>query len=160
MTKYELLDLLEKEYPLTDDNKYYILKNKYIYPGIVIKPKDMENKENMFPEITNKLVQETIDTDFNEIEIRQSDGAGSSTSPLNLADLLNIEIDTSDFVEVYIKHVFDCVPKSTISEKTFRCKPSNIDGEIKKHVMEMRIKFDLYYEEPGILLEKTIKEIK
>ena len=160
MNKYELLEKLEKEYPLTGDNHYYILKNKYIYPSIVLKPNDMENKKDMFPDITNKLVKETIDTDFGDIEICQSNGCGGSTENINLANLLNIEIDTSDYVEVYIKHVFDCVPKYTTSEKTFKCKKENIKGEIENHVMKMKNKFNLHWNEPGILLEKTISEIE
>ena len=159
MNKYELLEKLEKEYPLTGDNYYYILKNKYIYPGIVLKPKDIENKEEIFPEITNRLVQETIDSDFIDIDICQSNGYGSSTDNVNLAELLNIETDTSGYVEVYIKHVFDCVPRDTTSEKTFRCKEENIKGEIENHVMKMKNKFNLHWDEPGILIEKTISEI-
>jgi len=146
MNKYQLLEKLEKEYPLTKDNYYYILKNKYIYPSIVLKPNDMENKKDMFPDITNKLIKETIDTDFGDIEICQSNGCGKSTENINLAELLNIEIDTLDYIEVYIKHVFDCVSKDTTSEKTFRCKKENIKGEIENHIMKMKNKFNLHWD--------------
>jgi hypothetical protein len=36
MNKYELLSKLKEKSPLQDSFKYYILKNKYIYPGVVV----------------------------------------------------------------------------------------------------------------------------
>jgi len=159
MNKYELLESLEDKYPLTDDNKYYILTNKYIYPSVVIRPEDIENTNTMFPEITNKLTTEALDIDFNAITICQSNGIGGATEHINLGELLSIEEDRTEFVEVSIKHVFDCVPKDTTSYKTFQCHPDNVDKEIDNHIMDMRIQFDLHYEEPGLILEKEITEV-
>ena len=162
MDKKTLLKKLLEVYPITDDAKYYIFRNKYRPHSSILNPLDPDFKLSDYP-FNEKTLSNLFDVVLNtcpfNVIVSQSIRFKVIGKYTNLGKLLGLKKDTSRLVEVSIKHHFEDAPFNTSSSKTFQCNPEDIDSEIRLHIDKMNIKYNLFYRKTGTILEKNITEI-